>query len=40
MLISEFGIKVQYLYHLMTADGAFTAEANAVYPVLQCMQKI
>eukprot|EP00997_Jenningsia_sp_PLL12_P004663 NODE_1950_length_1027_cov_82.921268_g1583_i0.p2 GENE.NODE_1950_length_1027_cov_82.921268_g1583_i0~~NODE_1950_length_1027_cov_82.921268_g1583_i0.p2 ORF type:complete len:176 (-),score=55.20 NODE_1950_length_1027_cov_82.921268_g1583_i0:27-554(-) len=38
--VSAFALKTQYLYHIMTADGAFVKEATAVYPTLQCMQKI
>jgi hypothetical protein len=38
--ISEFSIKTLYLFHELTADGAFVTEANSVHPTLRCMGKI
>ena len=40
MSVSEFAIKTVFMYHIMSADGAFSTEANALHPILICLTKI
>jgi hypothetical protein len=40
MNVSEFAMKTLYMYHIMSADGAFSTEANTLHPILLCLSKI